>query len=379
VLVGPWQYDNSRTGSKVSSWKLPKSKKEIVFFDISRFIQSSFAYNFEQNDSTNLVHVLLDRRVQIGTACFLLDVSWTFLGMGLYKLCHNMKNSSLVARIFNGSHDIVMVSTKGSESSLTCCVQEYMSCGMARLFQPIRSACCSCLDTSTSTAYCGEQSTNLHVTSTSPASLPYNPISASIFVSPTRQYIDNTSTNLNQYKARAVSAIKSRHIRHAHPPLDCFFHAREGNHIQQNKQTHPAHKPIANVCQLSSQHKIVYPLQSYPPTVATMRFVTFLSLFALAQLTSAQEDQGAATTIAATQQATITTANSLFTLDGTTSASFLPFTQTFAKTALGTWDLGPTPLVGSIGLGTIQGSYGVLPSTNSKRAFDAIQTLGAKM
>jgi len=38
--------------------------------------------------------------------------------------------------------------------------------------------------------------------------------------------------------------------------------------------------------------------------------------------------------------------------------NFVPFTQTFAKTALGTWDLGPTPLVGSIGLGNIAGSVG---------------------
>jgi hypothetical protein len=48
-----------------------------------------------------------------------------------------------------------------------------------------------------------------------------------------------------------------------------------------------------------------------------------------------------------------------------TSASFGAFTQTFAATALGSWDLGPTPGVGSIGLGAIQGTVGVI---KSKRA-----------
>lgn len=83
----------------------------------------------------------------------------------------------------------------------------------------------------------------------------------------------------------------------------------------------------------------------------------------------------AATTIAATQQAVITTAASLFTLNGVTSVSYLVFTQTFASTALGTWPIGATPLSGEIGLGTIQGTVGVV-STKGKRGLDAVETPG---
>ena len=39
---------------------------------------------------------------------------------------------------------------------------------------------------------------------------------------------------------------------------------------------------------------------------------------------------------------------------GKTVAAQKPFTQTFATTALGGWPLGPTPAVGTIGLGNIQ-------------------------
>ena len=81
----------------------------------------------------------------------------------------------------------------------------------------------------------------------------------------------------------------------------------------------------------------------------------------------------AATTIAASQYPVVTTANSLFTVNGVTSASYLVFTQTFASTALGTWDIGATPLSGAIGLGTIQGTYGVV-STKAKRGMDAVET-----
>lgn len=81
----------------------------------------------------------------------------------------------------------------------------------------------------------------------------------------------------------------------------------------------------------------------------------------------------AAATIVATQQATVTNVNSLFTLNGVTSASYLVFTQTFASTALGTWPIGATPLSGEIGLGSIQGTVGVV-STNKKRALDAVET-----
>lgn len=79
----------------------------------------------------------------------------------------------------------------------------------------------------------------------------------------------------------------------------------------------------------------------------------------------------AATTLAATQQAVVTTAGSLITQGGTTTATWIAFTQTFASTALGTWDLGATPLVGSIGLGTIQGTVG---NVKTKRGLEAIQT-----
>ena len=86
----------------------------------------------------------------------------------------------------------------------------------------------------------------------------------------------------------------------------------------------------------------------------------------------------AAPTIAASQYPVVTTANSLFTLNGVTSASYQVFTQTFASTALGTWDLGPTPLSGAIGLGTIQGTYGVV-STKAKRGIDAVETPGPNL
>lgn len=70
------------------------------------------------------------------------------------------------------------------------------------------------------------------------------------------------------------------------------------------------------------------------------------------------EGQAEATIQAATQMATTTIAGSLFTVDGTTSATWVLFTQTFAATALGTWDLGTTPKVGTIGFGSIAGTVG---------------------
>ncbi|KAH7351242.1 hypothetical protein BKA65DRAFT_550203 [Rhexocercosporidium sp. MPI-PUGE-AT-0058] len=66
----------------------------------------------------------------------------------------------------------------------------------------------------------------------------------------------------------------------------------------------------------------------------------------------------AATTLAPSQYPISTTAGSLFTVNGVTSATWTLFVQTFATTALGTWELGPTPGVGSIGLGDIQGTVG---------------------
>ncbi|KAH6682937.1 hypothetical protein B0J14DRAFT_431738, partial [Halenospora varia] len=65
-------------------------------------------------------------------------------------------------------------------------------------------------------------------------------------------------------------------------------------------------------------------------------------------------------TLGATQMATTSNVPSLFTLNGATSATNIMFTQTFASTALGSWALGATPLAGSIGLGSIQGTVGVI-------------------
>jgi hypothetical protein len=75
----------------------------------------------------------------------------------------------------------------------------------------------------------------------------------------------------------------------------------------------------------------------------------------------------AATTLAASQYPTTSVAGSLFTIDGTTSAKWVLITQTFAATALGTWALGPTPGVGTIGLGTIEGTVG---KVKTKRAVE---------
>lgn len=97
-------------------------------------------------------------------------------------------------------------------------------------------------------------------------------------------------------------------------------------------------------------------------TPATMQFSSTYTLSLLAflpTLTYAQAGLGGmVVTSLATQMATTTPgAPSLFTVGTVTSVSYIPiYTQTFAQTALGTWAIGPTPLVGSIGLGTIQGT-----------------------
>jgi len=82
---------------------------------------------------------------------------------------------------------------------------------------------------------------------------------------------------------------------------------------------------------------------------------------------------GAATSLAPTQYPTATTAGSLFTANGVTSASWALFIQTFATTALGSalGELGPSPKAGSIGLGNIQGPIGV---AKTKRGIDAVET-----
>ncbi|KAK0102301.1 hypothetical protein ONS95_005924 [Cadophora gregata] len=74
----------------------------------------------------------------------------------------------------------------------------------------------------------------------------------------------------------------------------------------------------------------------------------------------------AATTLAPSQYPISTTAGSLFTINGVTSATWKLYVQTFATTALGTWELGPTPGVGSIGLGDIEGTVGGLRDGGTK-------------
>lgn len=73
-----------------------------------------------------------------------------------------------------------------------------------------------------------------------------------------------------------------------------------------------------------------------------------------------------ATTLPPSQYPTVTFAGSLFTVGTSTSATWKEFTQTFATTALGTWALGPTPRVGTIGLGTIKGTVGVVESVQKR-------------
>jgi len=63
-------------------------------------------------------------------------------------------------------------------------------------------------------------------------------------------------------------------------------------------------------------------------------------------------------TLAASQSPTVGTWASLYTVGTETSTTWMVFTQTFASTALGTWDLGATPAAGTIGLGTIVGTVG---------------------
>ncbi|RKF83377.1 putative secreted effector protein [Golovinomyces cichoracearum] len=73
-----------------------------------------------------------------------------------------------------------------------------------------------------------------------------------------------------------------------------------------------------------------------------------------------------ATTLPPSQYPTVTFAGSLFTVGTSTSATWKEFTQTFATTALGTWALGPTPRIGTIGLGTIKGTVGVVKSAHKR-------------
>ncbi|CZT41719.1 uncharacterized protein RSE6_01495 [Rhynchosporium secalis] len=84
----------------------------------------------------------------------------------------------------------------------------------------------------------------------------------------------------------------------------------------------------------------------------------------------------APTTLAPSQYPVSTTAGSLFTQNGVTSATWKLFVQTFATTALGTWELGPTPGVGVIGLGDIQGTVGGVRENKRSIETDAPKASG---
>jgi len=88
-------------------------------------------------------------------------------------------------------------------------------------------------------------------------------------------------------------------------------------------------------------------------------FAFFLSLtISTANAQLAQGGGLAPSAAAATQVNPVMNVPFLFTVGGVTSATPTLFTQTFAKTALGSWPLGATPLPGVIGLGSIQGEVG---------------------
>jgi len=91
-----------------------------------------------------------------------------------------------------------------------------------------------------------------------------------------------------------------------------------------------------------------------------------LALLSFPALIAAQVAAGggnAATSTAATQMATTTVAGSLFTNAGTTSATWIAYTQTFSS-PLGTWAFA-TPSAGTIGLGSISGTPGATSSSKS--------------
>ncbi|CAL3968538.1 unnamed protein product [Diplocarpon coronariae] len=82
----------------------------------------------------------------------------------------------------------------------------------------------------------------------------------------------------------------------------------------------------------------------------------------------------AAPTVVASQYPISTTAGSLFTVNGVTSATWKLFVQTFATTALDTvWELGATPAPGVIGLGSIAGTVGAVKSKRTAETPPASQ------
>jgi hypothetical protein len=99
------------------------------------------------------------------------------------------------------------------------------------------------------------------------------------------------------------------------------------------------------------------------PTV----LIAISSFSPLAQAQVAAGGGALPATQAETQFPISTTAAFWSTAGGTTTVVYQLFVQTFATTALGSWDLGPTPAVGTIGLGDIQGEVG---KVKTKRALE---------
>jgi hypothetical protein len=100
-------------------------------------------------------------------------------------------------------------------------------------------------------------------------------------------------------------------------------------------------------------------LPSLTPTSLTLCLA--LALTTLPALTTAQNAAaggGAAGVAAPVQYPTVVNGPSLLTQGGTTTVVQQAFTQTFV-TPLGTWAF-PTPGVGSVGLGSIQGQIGTV-------------------
>jgi hypothetical protein len=91
--------------------------------------------------------------------------------------------------------------------------------------------------------------------------------------------------------------------------------------------------------------------------------LSLLYFFVMINAQNAALGGGAAGSVGATQYPTIFGANKLVTVGGVVSTQSVQFTQTF-ETGLGTWAF-PTPLVGSIGLGDIQGTVGLQKSQST--------------
>lgn len=140
------------------------------------------------------------------------------------------------------------------------------------------------------------------------------------------------------------------------PPQTPFFcqtwplKLRQLVHTKANKQ-HLHHKDPSSAPPHNSAM-----LPSSAPTSLCLAF-----LFALLPLTTAQNAAaggGAGFAAAPVQYPTVVNVPSLLVEGGTTTVVQQPFTQTFV-TPLATWAF-PTPKVGSVGLGSIQGRIGTV-------------------